>query len=74
MAADPAAAPQAFPTAEAQERERERLFRLLEQLVNWENTMNQKVVERAREETLRGWRRACADNSDHSRAGPRRVK
>ncbi len=38
MVDDPSADPERFPTKEDQERERERLFRLLEQLVLWVRT------------------------------------
>src|ERR687883_653199 len=40
---DPSARPDAFPTEDAQRRERERLFRIIEQLVLWENTSNHAV-------------------------------
>ena len=52
----------------AAEIERERLFRLIEELVVWENTTNEEVLERARAEIWQSWRRACADNADHPRA------
>ena len=48
--------------------ERERLFRLIEELVLWENTTDEEVLERARGEIWQSWRRACADNADHPRA------
>jgi putative DNA methylase len=48
--------------------ERQRLFRLIEQLVQWENTTNEDVLQKAREEIWASWRRACADNPDHPRA------
>jgi putative DNA methylase len=48
--------------------ERQRLFRLIEQLVTWGNTTNEEVLSRAREETWASWRRACADNAGHPRA------
>jgi putative DNA methylase len=41
------------------ERERERLFVLIRQLVQWENTTNESVLEPAREEILRSWNRQC---------------
>ncbi len=69
MVDDPSADPERFPTREDQERERQRLFRILEQLVLWENTTNEDLLEEAREEIARSWRRACADNADHPRAG-----
>ena len=66
---DPSEDPDRFPTEESRRRERTRLFRLIEELVTWENTTNREVLERAREEILRSWRKACADNSEHPRAG-----
>ena len=48
--------------------ERERLFALIEELVQWENTTNEAVLDRARGEIWQSWRRACAKNADHPRA------
>ncbi|MBN1382688.1 MAG: DUF1156 domain-containing protein [Deltaproteobacteria bacterium] len=48
--------------------ERERLFRIIEELVLWENTTNETVLQRARDEIWQSWRRACAENADHPRA------
>ncbi len=48
--------------------ERERLFRLIEELVRWENTTNDEVLDRARAEIWQSWRRACAHHADHPRA------
>ena len=48
--------------------ERERLFAIIEQLVLWENTTNEAVLQEAREEIWRSWRRTCRDNQDHPRA------
>src|SRR5499425_246737 len=50
MVDDPSSHPEQFPTEEAQEKERQRLFRLIEELVQWENTTNEEVLERARDE------------------------
>ncbi len=47
---DPSAHPEEFPTEEAQEAERQRLFRIIEDLVKWENSNNEVVLERARAE------------------------
>ena len=52
----------------AAELERDRLFKILEELVLWENTTNEEVLERARAEIWQSWRRACAENVDHPRA------
>ena len=48
--------------------ERERLFSILEELVLWKNTTNQRVLEQARAEIWQSWRRACAENAGHPRA------
>ena len=50
------------------EQERERLFAIIEDLVLWENTTNEEVLERARAEIRQSWRRACAENAAHPRA------
>src|SRR5437763_15257793 len=62
MVDDPSAHPEQFPTEEDQERERQRLFRLIEQLVQWENTTNEAVLEQAREEIRKSWRATCAEH------------
>src|SRR5262249_30564885 len=68
MVDDPSANPDLFPTEAKREKERQRLFRIIEDLVQWENTTNEEVRERARTETWQSWRRACAQNADHPRA------
>lgn len=68
MVDDPSACPEEFPTEEAQEAERQRLFRLIEQLVLWENTTNETVLQAARDEIWKSWRRTCHDNRDDPRA------
>lgn len=47
---DPSSHPEIFPTEQAQEEERQRLFRLIEELVRWENISNEAVLSQAREE------------------------
>ncbi len=59
MVDDPSAWPELFPTEAAQQRERERLFRIIEHLVVWEHTTNEEVLERARCEIRRSWARHC---------------
>jgi len=68
MVDDPSAFLDLFPTEKAQEKERQRLFRIIENLVKWENTSNDVVLERARDEIWTSWRRACAENVDHPQA------
>ena len=52
----------------ASEQERGRLFGIIEDLVQWENTTNEDVLKRARTEIWQSWRRACAEYADHPRA------
>jgi len=68
MVDDPSSCPDLFPTEKAQEKERQRLFRIIEDLIQWENTTNEEILERARAEIWQSWRRACAENVDHPRA------
>src|SRR5271165_6367811 len=68
MVDDPSANPDLFKTEKAQEKERQRLFRIIEELVLWENTRNDELLEKARAAIWQSWRRACADNIDHPRA------
>jgi putative DNA methylase len=65
MVDDPSSCPDLFPTAKEQEKERSRLFRIIEELVQWENTCNTAVLQRARDEIWQSWRRACAENVDY---------
>jgi putative DNA methylase len=64
MVDDPASVPEEFPTPEAQEEERQRLFRIIEDLVQWENTTNEQVLQAAREEIWKSWRRACKERRE----------
>ncbi|MCU0753617.1 MAG: DUF1156 domain-containing protein [Xanthomonadales bacterium] len=48
--------------------ERERLFKIIEDLVQWENTHNEEVLERARAEIRRSWRETCELNKHHPQA------
>ena len=68
MVDDPSSRPELFPTEEAQSQERQRLFRIIEELVKWENTTNETVLESAREEIRKSWRLTCEDNKDHPMA------
>ena len=54
---DPSSHPDKFPTDEAVEVERERLFGIIERLVKWENSTNEAVLEEARAEI----RKSCGD-------------
>jgi putative DNA methylase len=50
---DPSSDPDRFPSEEDQNSERQRLFRIIERLVLWENSTNETVLEEAREEIRR---------------------
>ena len=48
MVDDPSGHPDLFPTEKKQEKERPRLIRIIEDLVKWENTINEPVLQQAR--------------------------
>src|SRR6476619_8396243 len=50
---DPSSRPDEFPTEEAQDAERQRLFELVEKLVTWGATTDEIVLQGARDEILR---------------------
>ncbi|MBT7098284.1 DUF1156 domain-containing protein, partial [Candidatus Poribacteria bacterium] len=50
---DPSSRPDEFTTVVEQDRERQRLFRLIEDLVRWENSNDPQILASAREEILR---------------------
>ena len=54
---DPSSHPDKFPTEEAVEAERKRLFAIIEELVKWENLTKEEVLERARAEI----HKSCGD-------------
>jgi len=56
---DPGSHPQRFVGEAAQQQERERLFRIMEDLVQWKNAANQTVLHRAQAEIARSlaWQR-----------------
>lgn len=68
MVDDPSAHPDIFKTEKAQKKERERLFEIIRNLVKWESTTDEKILQIAREEIWQSWRYTCAENADHPRA------
>lgn len=52
---DPSSHPDQFTTEEEVQTERDRLFRIIEDLVKWENSTNEEVLERARAEIRRNF-------------------
>lgn len=47
---------------------REKLFQIIRDLVKWENTNNEEVLNRAREAIWESWRETCHLNRKHPRA------
>ncbi len=50
---DPSSHQDKFPTEKLQDKERQRLFRIIEELVTWENTNNETVLKKARDEIIK---------------------
>ena len=50
---DPSSHPELFPSEEAQNEERQRLFKILEDLVVWENSNNEDVLNAAKAEIMK---------------------
>lgn len=68
MVDDPSEHPDLFRTGKAQEKERQRLFGIIESMVQWENSSNQLLMDSVRSEIMQSWRFTCAENSDHPEA------
>lgn len=51
-------------TREDAQREREKLFAIIRDLVKWENINNEEVLERARVEIRKSWRETCEITGD----------
>ncbi len=49
-------------------RKREELFEIIRELVKWENTNNEHVLEKARVEIRKSWKVTCELNKDHPQA------
>jgi len=50
---DPSSLPEQFPTEDEQNLERERLFKILSELVKWENSNNQDILAAAKAEIMK---------------------
>lgn len=50
------------------ELKREKLFQIIRDLVKWENTNNEEVLNRAREAIWESWRETCHLNRNHAQA------
>ncbi len=67
---DPSSWPEIFPTEGEQDQERQRLFRLIEELVKWKNSNSKRVIGAARREIAR----SLARNRDASQQADERDK
>jgi putative DNA methylase len=47
---------------------RKRLFAIIEDLIRWENTNNEEVLEKARTEIRKSWQETCEVNQYHEQA------
>ena len=65
---DPSAWPERFPTAQAQDTERKRLFEIIKRLVRWENAQDGRIIQEAQLEIARSvaWGRNEEPPSDPS--------
>jgi putative DNA methylase len=53
--------------------EREKLFQIIRELVKWENTNNEEILELARDEIRKSWRETCALNKGQPGFDPDRL-
>jgi putative DNA methylase len=60
-------------TKEDAQREREALFDIIRDLVKWENTTNEKVLDRARHAIRKSWAETCALNAGKPGFDPERL-
>ncbi len=49
-------------------KKREKLFKIIRELVKWENTTNEDILNEAREEIKASWKETCELNKDHPEA------
>lgn len=60
-------------TKEDAQKERERLFAIIRELVKWENTNNEKLLETAKKEIRKSWRETCELNKGIEGFDPDRL-
>ena len=54
-------------------KERNRLFKIIEELVKWENTNNEEVLKKAREKIWESWRDTCKMNEGEPGFDPEKL-
>lgn len=60
---DPSSQTDLFATPQAQDAERERLFAIIRELVQWDNTHDKRVLEAAKAEIHKSWARTCSNSA-----------
>ena len=68
MVDDPSSHPEKFPTIESQNKERERLFKIIEEMTKWENLHNADKIMLARQEILKSWEYVCEKHKNEENA------
>ncbi len=63
----------ATKTKKQADEEREKLFDIIRDLVKWENTNNEEVLEKAREEIRKSWRETCELNKGKEGFDPEKL-
>ncbi|MFN6338626.1 MAG: DUF1156 domain-containing protein [Cyanobacteriota bacterium] len=61
---DPSDIPEEFPTPEAAEVERKRLFDIIVDILDWDKINDERAFLAANREILRSWERFCRDNPE----------
>lgn len=61
---DPSSHPEEFPTEEAQNEERQRLFKIIEDISNWNNINNESVINLAKQEIMKSWKYTCREHEN----------
>lgn len=63
MVDDPSSIPEKFPTKELQDAERQRLFKIVEDLILWDNSHDDRAIRSAHKEIIDSWKRTCLEHS-----------
>jgi putative DNA methylase len=65
MIDDPSEHPNIFKSEKDQEKERQRLFAIIEDIIKWENSNDTELFKRANDEILKSWKITCSENMAH---------
>ena len=70
---DPSEHPEMFPTEEEQNKERDRLFKLIAQISDWNNLHNDALMQVAKDEIRKSWRYTCLGHQNDSEYNPEEL-